>query len=352
MNLESDTIEISGDFDDINRKLYLRGKTDGLPVVPPTQDRVETMLERIDRDPDKSFGVIPPKYGDATLEKIAINAVMAGCEPEYMPVLVAAIEAMTEDQFNLYGVNATTHPVAPLLLLNGPIVDDLNVNYGYNVFGQGWQANSTIGRAIRLILINVGGGKPGDMDRATHGQPGKFSFCIAENENRTPWDPFHVDRGFDETDSVVTVMGVESPHEINDHVNDTASGLLTTAADVFATIGNNNTHHTHGEITIVMGPEHADTVARDGWSRDDVQWFLYDQARNRLEKLRTAGITENYTWHSRFETSDGDAMIPLVEDPKDINVIIAGGAGKHSMALHSFGETRSVSKCIKLGDLV
>ncbi|WP_436348509.1 hypothetical protein [Natronorubrum sp. FCH18a] len=348
--LESDIIEIDGDFDAVNRKLYIRGKTDGLPVVPPTLDRVESMLEGTGHDPDEKLGVVPPKYGDATVEKVAINAVMAGCEPEYMPVLIAALEAMTEEQFNLYGINATTHPVAPLVVVNGPIVEELNINYGYNVFGQGWQANSTIGRAIRLLLTNVGGGAPGDMDRATHGHPGKFSFCIAENEKRNPWEPFHVQRGYDEDESVVTVMGVEAPHEINDHVNETASGILTTAADVFATVGNNNTHHTHGEITVVLGPEHADTIARDDWSREDVQWYLYDQARNELEKLRTVGITENYTWHPRFETDDVDAMIPLVEDPDDVNVIVAGGAGKHSMALHSFGETRSVSKRIDGGD--
>ncbi|UHQ98872.1 hypothetical protein HYG81_24190 (plasmid) [Natrinema zhouii] len=343
MTFDSETISIDDDFEDVNDYLYRREMTDGLPVVPPTAERVERMLEGTSREPDEELGTIPPKYGVATVEKIAINAVMAGCEPAYMPVLIAAVEAMTEEEFNLYGVNATTHPVAPMLVVNGPIVEEINLNYGYNVFGQGYRANATIGRTVRLLLVNLGGGTPGDMDRATHGHPGKYSFCIAENEKKNPWDPLHVQRGFDEDESAVTVMGVEAPHEINDHVNEKPAELLTIAADVFATVGNNNSHHTHGEICIVLGPEHADTIARNDWSREDVQWFLYDNARNELETLRTAGITDNYTWHHRFEVENDDARIPLVETPEDVTVVVAGGAGKHSMALHSFGETRSVT---------
>lgn len=346
---DSETLSVDGDFEDINDHLYRQGVTDGLPVVPPTAERVERMLEGTERSSEESLGTIPPKYGSATAEKIAINAVMAGCEPDYMPVLIAAVKAMIEDEFNLYGVNATTHPVAPLVVVNGPIVDELNLNYGYNVFGQGWRANATIGRAVRLLLVNLGGGEPGEMDRATHGHPGKYSFCIAENEERNPWDPLHVQRGFDDDESTVTVMGVEAPHEINDHVNETAEGILTTAADTLATVGNNNTHHTHGEVCVVFGPEHAGTIARNGWSREDVQWFLYDNARNKLETLETVGITGNYTWHHRFPTNNREAMIPLTETPEDITVVVAGGAGKHSMALHSFGETRSVTVAIEEG---
>jgi hypothetical protein len=349
MDFASDSLDVSGSVEDVNDVLYRRGMTDGLPVYPPTEDRVATMLDGIDRDPGDSLGTIPPRYGEATLENIAINAAMAGCEPEYMPVLAAAVDAMTADEFNLYGVNATTHPVAPLLVLNGPIVEELNVNYGYNVFGQGWKANATIGRAIRLILLNIGGGEPGDMDRATHGHPGKYSFCIAENERKSPFNPFHTTRGYDADESTVTVMGVEAPHEINDHVNSDPTDILGIAADVLATVGNNNTHHTHGEMCVVLGPEHADTIAREGWSREDVQWFLYDQARNDLDDLRNAGIPDNYVWHHRFDTDDGDARIPLVEHPEDFLVLVAGGAGKHSMGLPSFGETRSVTREIPEG---
>lgn len=344
---DSEILDVVSDFEDANEVLYREGVTDGLPVVPPTRERVDAMLDGVDRDPDDVVGVIPPKYGDATVEKIAINAVMAGCEPEYMPVLVTAVEAMTEEQFNLYGVNATTHPVAPMLVLNGPVVDELNVNYGYNVFGQGWKANATIGRAVRLLLVNVGGGQPGEMDRATHGHPGKYSYCIAENARKHPWDPMHVQRGYDEDRSTVTVFGAEAPHEINDHVSEDAQGVLTVAADVLATIGNNNAYYTQGELTVVFGPEHANTVARDGFSVEEVERYLYDQARNRMGKLRQGGMYGIHDWPERFAVKDGQDRIPLVEEPDRINVLVAGGAGKHSMAIHSFGETRSVTKPIE-----
>ncbi len=346
----SDSIEIAGDdVESINDDLYDRGLTDGLPVVPPTPDRVEQMLGASNRDPDAKLGAIPPRYGEVAVETLAINAVMAGCKPEYMPVLEAAVEALTEERFNLYGINATTHPVAPLLVVSGPVIDELDINYGYNVFGQGQRSNSTIGRAIRLLLVNAGGGKPGVLDRATHGHPGKFSFCIAENEARTPWDPLHVQRGHDENQSAVTVIGAESPHEINDHVHDTAEGILNVTADVLATVGNNNSHHSRGQVTVVFGPEHAETIARSGWSREDVQWYLYDQARNSAGQLRTAGIYDNYTLDQRFHSANDQAQIPLVEKPEDIITIVSGGAGKHSMALHSFGETRAVTKPVGEG---
>ncbi|MEF8824805.1 MAG: hypothetical protein V5A27_00425 [Halapricum sp.] len=346
MSLDSDTIEVDGDFDEINETFYREGLTDGLPVIPPSASRVEEMLAAVDRDPDEVIGVLPPKYADATVEKVATNAVMAGAKPEYLPVILAAVEAMVEDEFNLYGINATTHPVAPLVVVNGPVVDDLRVNYGYNVFGQGWRANATIGRAIRFVLVNVGGGQPGEMDRATHGHPGKYSFCIAENERRSPWEPFHASRGFDDDESTVTVFGAEAPHEINDHVSEDGDGVLTVAADTMATMGNNNAYISSGEITVVFGPEHANTIARDGFSREDVRWFLYDQARNRLGKLKTAGMYGIHDWEGRFDIKDDDAMIPLVESPDHVNVLVAGGAGKHSMGLHSFGETRAVTKRI------
>ena len=346
-DLTSEPMDIEGsDFESANEALYRENMTDGLPVVPPTRERVEEMLEGTAREPDEVVGVIPPRYGDATVEKIAINAVMAGCEPAYMPVLLAALEAMTEEPFNLYGVNATTHPVAPLIVVNGPVVDDLRINYGYNVFGQGWKANSTIGRAIRLVLVNVGGGQPGEMDRATHGHPGKFSFCIAENERKSPWDPLHVRRGFDADESTVTVFGAEAPHEINDHVSDRGDGVLTVASDVLATIGNNNAYYTQGELTLVFGPEHAETIARDGYSVEEVRKLVYDHARNRLSKLKAGGMYGIHDWADRFDVQDPDARIPLVESPDRVNVLVAGGAGKHSMAVHSFGETRSVTKAI------
>jgi hypothetical protein len=353
MSERSEPLDVEGDVEEVYERFYEEEMTDGLPIIPPSRDRVDRMLGATDREPTESLGEVPPKYGAATVEKVAVNAVMAGCKPAYLPVVIAAVEAMLQEEFNLYGINTTTHPVAPLLVVNGPIVEELNLNYGYNVFGPGWRANATIGRALRLVLLNVGGGTPGKMDRATHGQPGKFSFCIAENERKTPWDPLHVERGFDESTSTVTVFGTEGPHEVNDHISQDGGGVLSVMADVLATVGNNNAIGTRGELVCVFSPEHAETIANDGFSREDVRWFLYDYARNRVGKIRDNGPEGLYDWDTidiwekRFHTPDGDARLPLVKRPEDITVLVAGGAGKHSMVLHSFGETTSVTAPIE-----
>lgn len=352
MDEPPEQLEFDGDIEAVYEQFYDAEMTDGLPIVPPSRERVDRMIAATDRDPNAVLGTVPPKYGVATIENIAINAVMAGCKPAYLPVLTAAVEAMLEDEFNLYGINTTTHPAAPLIVVNGPIVNEINLNYGYNVFGQGWRANATIGRALRLVLLNVGGGTPGKMDRATHGHPGKYSFCIAENERKTPWDPLHVSRGYNEDESTVTVFGTEGPHEVNDHVSRDSGGVLSVMADVLATIGNNNAIGSRGELVCVFGPEHAETVATDGYTREDVQWFLYDYARTRLGKIRRNGPDGLYDWDAidvwgkRHRMRDPDAAVPLVERPEDVTILVAGGAGKHSMVLHSFGETASVTKSI------
>jgi hypothetical protein len=196
-SLISNRIAVSDSLEEISELYYERGWTDGLPIVPPTEDRVARMLSGTIRNAQEVVGEVPPGQGEGTVEKIAINAVMVGCTPDAMPVILAALEAMLEEPFNLYGIQATTHPVAPLLIVNGPIRNKIGINSGYNVFGQGTRANATIGRAIRLILVNLGGGIPGKLDRSTQGQPSKYSFCIAENEEASPWAPLHVERGFD-----------------------------------------------------------------------------------------------------------------------------------------------------------
>jgi hypothetical protein len=331
------------DFDHVNELLYERGMTDGLPVVPPTRERVERMIMAAGRDPSDSLGAFPPAYNEATVGTLAVNAVMAGCRPEYMPVLIAAVEAMIDPAFNLYGINATTHPVSPLIIVNGPVVRRLKLNFGYNVLGQGWRANATIGRAARLAMVNMGGGRPGDGDMATHGHPGKYSYCMAENEARTPWEPLHVRRGFHPEESTVTVFGAEAPHEVNDHTSTTGAGIMTTQADVFATLGNNNAYMSAGELCLVMSPEHADTVARDGWTIPQVQQYLHGKARLKLGKLRAVGkAAKLVTQH--YNDLDDDEMIPLTMSPDDIMIVVAGGAGKHSMAIPSFGMTRAITR--------
>ncbi|CAN5219451.1 hypothetical protein BH10PSE13_BH10PSE13_10860 [soil metagenome] len=342
------TIRATLDFEEANEQLYQLGVTDGLPVIPPTGDRVARMLEAVRRDPAESLGALGPAYGHATIEKIAVNAVMAGCLPAYLPVVVAAVEAMAEYDFNLYGINATTHPVTPMLVVNGPAAERLRINSGYNCMGQGWRANATIGRAIRLILVNIAGGTPGKGDRATHGSPAKYSFCLAENELASPWLPLHVRRGFASDVSTVTVHGSEAPHEINNHTSEDGEGVLRTFANTISTLGHNNSYLGRGEVAICIGPEHAQTIARDGIGIAEIQEYLFRHAGNRRSDLM-AIMRDNVDAMAPFDRGEADPFVPLVEKAEDYLLFVAGGVGKHSMAMPSFGLTRSVTKVVALG---
>ena len=240
--LLSEHIDVVDEFEAV-QSLYLEhGWTDGLPVVPPTPDRVETMLSATDLPPQHVLAELPPTWGAATVEKLAVNAVMAGCLPEYLPVLVAAVEAISDSAFNLYAIQATTHPCAPLVIINGPIRSLLGLNSSSGSYGPGWRANATIGRALRLVLFNVGGGYPGVGDMSTQGAPSKFSYCVAENEEENPWQPLHVDRGFRPDQSTVTVLAGEPPHNINDHSGRSAEDILTIIAGAMAVTGANNAY--------------------------------------------------------------------------------------------------------------
>ncbi|MGE5522494.1 MAG: UGSC family (seleno)protein, partial [Rhodospirillaceae bacterium] len=193
---------------------FEKGWTDGLPVAAPTLAAVQAMLAAAGRRADEALGPIPPRMHTATLEKLAANAVMAGCKPEYFSVVLAALEAVLDDDCRLYGIQTATNNTAPLVIVNGPIVQRLGLNAGGNVFGQGARANAAIGRALQLILRNVGGDLPGITDLSTQGQSGKFTFCIAENESASPWQPFHVDQGYAREDSTVTVIGASPGHNL------------------------------------------------------------------------------------------------------------------------------------------
>lgn len=337
----SKRIQVPDSAEEINELFYQRGWTDGLPIVPPTEERVARMLSGTTRKPQDVVGEVPPARGEATVEKVAINAVMAGCIPSYMPLIISALEAMLEKRFNLYGIQATTHPVAPLIIINGPIRKKLSINSGYNAFGQGTMANATIGRAIRLILTNVGGGIPGELDRSTQGQPSKFSFCIAENEERNPWTPLHVERGFDPAASTVTVLGAENPHNINDHCSIDGAGILTTIAGTMRTQGNNNIVSQSGEVLIILGPEHASTMAKSGFSKEDIKRFVFESAR--IPKSHFSLKQQEY----RFPSFKSDDLIPIVPKADSVMVIVAGGAGKHSSFCPTFGYTQSVTKEIE-----
>ena len=262
--------------DDIIEACYQQGWTDGLPVVPPTPARVKRMLSGTNRNPDELIAPVPPKWGRATVEKIAINAVMAGCTPAYLPVVLTAVEAMTAEQFNLHGVQVTTSHVSPMLVVNGHIRKQLDINDSFNLFGQGWRANATIGRAVRLVCTNIGGALPGELDRAAFGHAGKYTCCIAEREEESPWQPLHVERGFQAEDSTVTVFAAAAPQSVNDHGNNTAPGILDTICANLTAPGNSG-----GETILVIGVEHAKTMSDDGFSKADVRHYIAEKTQQR-----------------------------------------------------------------------
>jgi hypothetical protein len=328
--------------------IYEQGWTDGLPVVPPTVEKVRAMVERSGRAADELIAELPPKGGKATVEKIATNAVMVGCLPAYMPVILTALEAMLESRFNLRGVLCSTHLATPLLILNGPLVQELGVNCGHNVFGPGWRANATIGRAVQLTLVNIGGAAPGVLDKATYGHPGKYTYCIAENEAASPWEPLHVERGLQRQDSTVPVYPAEAPHNINNHGSDNPRDMLTVVADCMSTLGSNHMY-LGGECVVVFSPEHAATIAAAGWGKRDVCTFLYEHARKPLRLLKIGGMygpdTPRNLWPRWVDHDNPEALIPPTQHPEDISILVAGGAGKHSVFLPGWG-SRSVTRKI------
>src|SRR5271169_3277589 len=263
---------------------FEQGWTDGLPVVPPTRGRVDEFVALLGGEPDFVECKVPPRHGGLTREVLAINMIMAGCKPEYAPVVRAAMLALTAKAFNLNGVQATTHMAAPLLVVNGPIAREIGMNGDCNAFGSGNRANATIGRAVRLILLNVGGGWPGDLDKSTLGHPGKYTYCVAENEADSPFAPYHVEKGFAAEDSTVFVIAAEPPHSVTNHVADDPEGILDSICSAMSTIANNNAVSS-GHCAVVIGPEHARTVASKGWTRHDVRNYLWMNAWNRFGDL-------------------------------------------------------------------
>jgi hypothetical protein len=334
-------------FDELQEAFHARGWTGGLPIVAPTVERVRRMIAASGRGARDVLGIVPPLFAEATVENVAVNAVMAGCKPEYMPVLIAGVEAACAADFGLFGVQATTHPCAVAMVVSGPVIERIGMNCGAGVMGPGNRANATLGRALRLILVNVGGAIPGNGDQSTQGNPGKYSYVVAENEAATPWAPYRVQLGFGETDSTVTVVSGEAPHNINDHFCRSGIDILTTAADTMATVGNNNGGTIGlGDVMVVLGPEHAVGISRDGLTVDDVRRFLFENARNRLGDIRNRGLWEMFAWPRWIDQSDDEARVPIVERPEDIHVIVSGGAGKHSAFIPTVGIQKSVTRKI------
>jgi hypothetical protein len=342
--LRARQIEIA-ERDDPVEFMFDQGMTDGLPVIPPTPERVIKMLGGTRRDPQEVIGTCAPNYAPVTIEKIAINAVMAGCKPEYLPVVIAATEALCSHEFNAHALVSTYGP-SPVMVVNGPIRKRICMNMEINVLGHGNRANATIGRAVKLILRNLGGLRPGEIERAALGSPAKYGACYPEFEERSPWEPLHVERGFARNDSVVTLFQLEgSPHQIADQTSRSARALAGSIGLGMECGWHPKTHNV-GDVLLVISPEHVDTLWRDRWNKDDLRTRIQEITSRPLRDLLP---TEEYgglgampeqvaLTHGR-SPEQLNRLMPKFKSTKNIHIIVAGGpAGKWSAVFNGFGD--------------
>lgn len=315
-------------------RLHAMGCTDGLPVVIPTAERVERMVLATGMDGDLVLGEVGPAYGAATVEKVAIAAVMAGCLPDHVPVVVAAVKALCRPELDTAEFQATTHAISPLLIVNGPARDWCGVASGFGALGPGHRANMSIGRALRLVMINIGGARPGVSDMALLGHPGKLAMCLAEDEEASPWEPLHVSLGHPADAAVVTVVGTEGPHSVvsvSDADDPTsADRLVRSLAAAVGNLGSNNSHFHRGTVAVALNPDHANALAAAGWGRAEVKLRIWDAAHHRRGAIRAL----NPAFAGRGSDDD---LLPTVPSPDDLLVFVAGGSGLYSMVFPSWG---------------
>ena len=328
MNLMSELVT-AADVESAIEMCFERNWTDGLPVVPPTPHAVERIIAYLGRDPQDVIGVIPPRDGVATIETIAINCVMAGCKPEYVPIVIAALEAVLEERFNINAVQTTTHSCAPLLMVSGAAVKKLAFNTRECVFGHGCRPSATIGRALRLVLWNIGGGYPRDPCKTTHGHPGYFTFCIAEDPDSNPWQSLHVDRGFQSDDTVVTVTATEGPHLCATGAGlSPAEDVLIVLADGIARLGGPGIGG--GDLVLVLGPMAARNLADAGLSKIDVKRELMRLATwpvRDLQHRRSMPASHPWHWSRLVDAHDEEARVPYIRSVENLIILVAGGWG-------------------------
>src|SRR5439155_7055934 len=312
---------------------FERGWTDGLPVVPATAEAVQSFLDAAGRKPGDVVLREATRRRSITAEKVAMTAVMAGCRRDYRPVLLAALEAMADPAFTLHGAITSTGGSATLVVVNGPIRHRLGFNAGGNVFGPGWRANATIGRAIRLVTLNCLGAQPGLLDRSTQGHPGKYTYCIAELEEENPWTPLHVDRGLRREASAVTVYAAEAPHNVLSHYGESAEAVIVAIADTMASLGS----FSPGESFVVLAPEHVQIPARDGWTKPRIREGLYARARRTRADLKRGGKLAG-----AVEPGDEAQWVHRGHGPEDVHIVLAGrGAGGHPAFIPSWSRDRN-----------
>jgi hypothetical protein len=321
--MEPEVLEL--EESDVQEHFFENGWTDGLPIVPPTLDRVAEMLDGANEDADSIVGSLAERGLTITAEQVAINAVMAGCKPAYFPLVLAAVEALLDVGFNANAVLSSTGGAAPCAVVSGPLADEVGMNSGHNALGPGNRANATIGRSLRLVAINLLGARTGGMDGSTLGNPGKYTLCFAESTPPDGWDPLRVRLGFDVEDTTVTLIAAESPRTVANHLNGSGEGVLRTFAaamrnpSVFA-VGKGH------QVALVLGPEHAMAMADDGWATAAIQELLCDATKVTPAELEDAGVLlEQDAQHDM--TPDASGRLTTIAQPDDILLVTAGGAG-------------------------
>jgi hypothetical protein len=336
-------------WEQAQERLLAQGLGDGLPLVPPTEDRIAAMLRPQSVDPNVVLCELAPLFAPVTWRDLAFNAVMAGCRPEYLPVVAAAVEALADGEFNLIGIGTTTGSAATLVIVNGPAAAAIGMNAGGNALGPGNRANATIGRAVRLVLQNVGGARPGEIDMATLGQPAKYTCCLAENEAATPWAPLHVERGFARDQSVVTVVGAAGTVEVVDSCSRTPAELAQTFAHsmlIAGSVGANGLFG-GGEPLIVLPPEQAQFLAQAGCSKGEFKHAVWERATAAPEWLSPA-VREHLAGRLGALSQAADAQLRVAARPEDIMIVVAGGVGVKAAYVPTWGgSTRAVSRLIR-----
>jgi hypothetical protein len=332
------------DWEQTQAALAKLGWSDGLPVVPPTRERVEAALQAAHVEAEQVVAVLPPAYESVTWHHIAINAVLAGCKPEYLRVIGAAVSAMASPEFNLLGIATTTGSATTCVIVNGPIAREIEMNCGSNALGPGNRANVSVGRAVRLVLQNAGGARAGETDMATLGQPGKLALCFAENELESPWPALHVERGFDRDASVVTMVGVSGTIEVVDSESRTSEELAQTFAQSMLIAGNVGGAGLlgGGEPLVVVPPEHAQVFAANGGSKADAKRAIYERALLAIDRLSPP-------LRARAQASGGarDGYLRVARAPEDVMIVVAGGVGRKGAYLPTWsGTTKAVSRRI------
>jgi len=342
--------EIACDVAAVDRFIEQSGWTDGLPVIPPTEDMVAAMLATTPHEPDEILGVMQPLKGRVTVEKVAANAVMAGCYPDYFPVVLASVKAVLQEQFHVGSGACTTGGAAPVIIVSGPVAEKLEINSGTGCFGGGFRANATIGRALRLTMRNLGGAKPGGEEKSTQAWPGKVTFCFAENEERSPWEPLRVDAGYPREASTVTIVAVRGLYPICEGTQTTGKGTLETIAGAMRVIGSpiyNQGARNEIPVVVVLGPEHAAEIAKAGFSKRDVKQYLFDHVRLPMRELANRMYAGTDPFPDWIDVNNPDVQVPIVANPDHLVIVVAGGDGRHSAWMPSWNVCQGATELIE-----